>query len=48
MHNLFLNEHNRIADGLFRELSRTSGKTGLQLDELVFQERTHVCAKKHG
>ena len=42
IHNLFFNEHNRIAEGLFKELSLTSRNTGLELDELVYQECSAV------
>jgi hypothetical protein len=41
MHNLFWKEHNRIAEALFQELSLTTKKTGLELDELVYQGCAH-------
>lgn len=38
MHNLFLNEHNMIADVLFKALKGKKGKSDTELDEFVFQE----------
>jgi len=38
IHNLFMNEHNQIAEKLFKELRAKSSKSDLELDEIVYQE----------
>jgi len=43
MHNLFLNEHNRIAGELFKKLKESKVlKTDTELDELVYQETRRI------
>ena len=49
MHNLFLKEHNRIADGLFKELSRVAKKVQLKKIPkiLILENFAKLCSNSN-